>query len=226
VRATAKGRTRSAGTIWAAIFTALLALALAAPARAQTFSVGDLEGSWQVFQLATPPGVLTGADVRSYRGEVSFDATGTVTGIGSLTDDARNAYTVSGSLAVSVGGVVNGTLLLTADEPTTPSGTLVIREARLLASRFTMVGAATVLDQVGLFTFVKRDDAQTFTLADDVAGDWDYHELTPSNDAVNGGDAAWVNGSITFHGESPCTEADLDRSDGSVRSRRTDGTFG
>jgi len=197
-------------------------LAAVAPVQAQTFSAADLEGTWQVFQLATPRGVLTGIDVRSYSGEVSFDSTGVVTGVSTLTaDDGITSYTVSGNLSVSIGGVVNGTLLLTGVGA--PSGTLVVREARLLTSRFTLVGAATILDQVGLFTFVKRDDTQTFTQADDLGGDWDYHELTPSTNAVNAGDAAWTNGSITFHGDSGCTEADLDRSDGTVRARRSDG---
>jgi hypothetical protein len=198
-------------------------LAAVTPVQAQSFSTADLEGTWQVFQLATPRGVLTGADVRSYGGEVSFDATGVVTGVSVLADDALHSYTVSGNLSVTTGGVINGTLLLTGIEPGTPSGALVVREARLLTSRFTMVGAATVLDQVGLFTFVKRDNTQTFTFTDDLAGDWDYHELTPSTNAVNAGDAAWTNGSITFHGDSGCTEADLDRSDGTARARRSDG---
>jgi hypothetical protein len=199
----------------------LVCLAAVPPVQAQSFSAADLEGTWQVFQLATPRGVLTSADVRSYSGEVSFDSTGVVTGVSVLTDDVLNSYTVSGNLSVSTGGVVNGTLLLTGAG--TPPEALVVREARLLASRFTLVGAATVLGQVGLFTFVKRDDTQTFTQADDLGGDWDYHELTPSTNAVNAGDAAWTNGSITFHGDSGCTEADLDRSDGSVRARRADG---
>ena len=164
-----------------ALVVMLGCLAAVTSVQAQSFSATDLEGTWQVSQLATPRGVLTGADVRSYSGEVSFDSTGVVTGVSILADDTGvNSYTVSGNLSVSTGGLVSGTLLLTGVDPGTSSGTLVVREARLLTTRFTMVGAATVLGQVGLFTFVKRDDTQTFTQADDLGGDWDYHELTPS----------------------------------------------
>jgi hypothetical protein len=209
---------------------ALLALLLAPPAQAQTFSAADLEGTWEVFQLATPRGTLTGADVRTYRGQVTFDATGVVTGASPVGDNIGGAYLASGNFSVSAGGVVGGSLILTSTDPGGVSGVLTVREARLLANRHTIVGAATVFDQVGLFTLAKREDGQTFGLAD-IGGvdsaDWNYHELTPSNVGstafANG--AAWVNGSITFHGSNGCSEADLVLADGTIRAQRTDGVF-
>jgi hypothetical protein len=203
---------------------AMLVLALA-PGLAQAFSTADLEGTWKVTQLSTPPGALTGADVRSFSGLVSFDANGAVSGASVIAENiGGGSFIVGGNLSVSAGGIVNGTLVLTTlDDEVLPSGTLVIREARLLANRFTLVGAANILGQVGLFTFVKQDDAQTFTIADDLGGDWNYHELTPSNNLSGNStasDAAWITGSITFHADSGCTEADLVLSDGTVRAQR------
>jgi hypothetical protein len=66
---------------------------------------------------------------------------------------------------------------------------------------------------------VKLEAGQTFTLNDDLAGDWNYHETTPSNDLA-GGDATWVKGSITFHEDNGCTEADLALADGTPRAQR------
>ena len=238
MRATTGERKRSAGTMGIAIVMALLALTLASPAQAQTFSSANLEGTWEVFQLATPKGALTGDQVRTYRGEVTFDATGVVTGVGIITDNdivnGPSAFSTGGNFSVSAGGMVTGTLTLTNTGGGSPSGgTLVVREARLLANRHTIVGAASVAvtgesPRVGLFTFSKLEDGQTFTAADlgaDTGRDWNYHELTPSNQAVGAGDAgaAWVNGSITFHGTDSnplCTEADLALSDGTVVAQR------
>src|SRR5436190_18473282 len=105
---------RSAGTMGIAIVMALLALTLAAPAQAQTFSNANLEGTWEVFQLATPKGVLTGDQIRTYRGEVTFDATGMVVGINPITDNypvtGGNAFlAASGNFSVLPSGVVTGT---------------------------------------------------------------------------------------------------------------------
>jgi hypothetical protein len=232
---------KRAGTMGIAVVVALLALTLASPVHAQTFSSADLEGTWEVFQLATPQGTLTGADVRTYRGEVTFDATGLVTGISFVTDNVvvpgPNTFSAAGMFAVSNAGVVAGTLTLTNTAPPGPdvpsAGMLVVREARLLANRHTIIGAANVsvtgeASRVGLFTFSKREDGQAFTVADlgaDTGRDWNYHELTPSNQAASPVDesAAWVSGSITFHGTDSnpgCTEADLALSDGTVVAQR------
>ena len=112
-----------------------------------------------------------------------------------------------------------------------------MREARILVNKYTIVGAATVLGDVGLFTFVRLDGAQTFTLDDDLAGEWNYHEVTPVTDFTGvtpaqriDNEARWSTGSITFHGNgSPtgappfCTSADLTFAGGTVRARRTAG---
>ena len=134
-----------------------------------------------------------------------------------------------GHVTVSTAGLVTGTLML--DPGFGSTGTMVIREARILVNKHTIVGAATLLGQVGLFTFVKLED-QTFTLDDDLAGDWNYHEVTPVTDFDNGvpasridNEATWSTGSITFHdtasGNPSCTEADLTFAGGKVRSVRT-----
>jgi hypothetical protein len=219
---------RTAGHGWprvalAGLALALLGLAAAIPAHAQAFSTADLEGTWRLYQVATPTGAGGAGSIRSYSGQVTFDGAATVTA-GSLTDDLGTVYTVTGTLALTAAGLLQGTLDLD------PPGALVVHEARLLASEFTLVGAATILDQVGLFTLVKLDATQTFTLQDDVANDGDgtgtyaYHELTPSDAELTAavpGDANWSSGSITFHGDSGCTEADLVRADGTVRAVRT-----
>src|SRR5438477_1514933 len=76
VRVTTGERARSGGTTWVAIVMALLALALVSPVHAQTFSNNDLAGDWEVFQLATPMAGVTGDGIRTYRGVVTFHATG------------------------------------------------------------------------------------------------------------------------------------------------------
>jgi hypothetical protein len=221
-----------------AMVMALLALTLASPAQAQTFSNADLEGTWAVFQLTTPRTGVTGDQIRTYRGLVTFDSTGALTGVNVLADDNvvdPNSYLASGNFSVSFGGVVTGTLLLTNTVQGGPSGTFAVREARLLTNRHTIVGASTVLNQIGLFTFAKQEDAQTFGVVDiggNTTRDWNYHELTPSNafNSTFAEGAAWVNGVITFHGldgNAGCSEADLVLSDGTVRSQtRGTGDFG
>jgi len=207
---------------------ALLALAAFVPsARAQSISTADLAGTWSLFQLATPSVAFSGGDIRSYSGTLTFDVTGAVT-TGSLDDDQSNNFPVTGQLAVSAAAVVTGTLTLNGGG----GGPLVVREARLLLSKHTIVGASTILGDPGLFTLVKLEAGQTFSLNDDIANDGDgtgnytYHEITPSNQgATTAGDASWTTGSVTFHEDSGCTEADLDLSDGQVRARRTDGAF-
>jgi hypothetical protein len=212
-----------------AIVIALLALTLASPSHAQTFSSANLEGIWDVFQISTPHGPLGGGDIKTYTGQVEFDANGVVVGDGSIIvndQDVDAVYLVSGNFSVSAGAVVTGRLALV--NIAGPSGALVVREARLLTTRHTIVGASDLFDQTGLFTLAKRVEGQAFGIAD-IGGtdtlDWNYHELTPSNQAVLEG-AAWVNGVITFHGDAinpGCSVADLVLSDGTIRARRTDG---
>src|SRR5207248_3758008 len=110
VRVTTGERARSGGTTWVAIVMALLALALVSPVQAQTFSNADLEGTWEVFQLATPMAGVTGDGIRTYRGVVTFDATGLLVGANPITDNdpdpvaGPNAFLASGNFSVSVGG--------------------------------------------------------------------------------------------------------------------------
>ena len=208
---------------------AILVLAVVVPpAHAQSISTADLAGTWSVFQLATPATNVTGGSIRSYSGTLTFADTGLVTA-GTLTDDQPRNYTVTGQLTLTATGLLQGTLAL--DGGLNPSGTLEVRGARALANKFTIVGAASILGQVGLFTFVKAD-GQVFSLNEDIANDGDgtgnyaYHEVTPSDQGpgtVASGDASWSTGSITFHENDGCTAADLRRADGSIRAQRSDG---
>jgi hypothetical protein len=220
------------------VVCAMLALVAAVTsARAQSISTADLTGTWSVFQLTTPATTFTGADVRSYSGTLTFDAAGVVTA-GMLVDNqpAPDTFTVTGSLMVSAQGLVDGTLTL--DDGVT-TGPLDVREGRLLLTKHTIVGASTVLGHPGLFMLVKQA-GPAFTLTENLAGDWNYHEITPSNNippappagapAVaptppEAGDATWVKGSITFHDvpNAFCTDADLVLADGTVRAERTAG---
>lgn len=208
------------------VVCALLALGAIPPAHAQSLSTADLAGTWSVFQLATPSGAFTGPAIRSYSGSVTFDGTGVVTA-GTLIDDQLTPYTVTGTLILTAAGLLQGTLDL--DGGVNPSGTLDVRGARALANKFTIVGAASVLGRVGLFTFVKTDPGQTFDLNEDVANDGDgtgnyaYHEIMPSDQGLTPGDANWSAGSITFHENTGCTAADLRRADGSIRAQLSDG---
>lgn len=210
---------------------ALLFLAAAPPARAQSISTVDLAGTWEVFQLATPPDSFTGPAIRSYSGTVTFDSGGLVTA-GMLTDNLSHAFTLTGGLAVSAAGVATGALTLDDGSGT---GLLEIPGARLLLSKHTIVGASTVLGNPGLFTLVRLRSEQAFSLNDDVANDGDgtgnytYHEITPSNQAaLSSGDSSWTTGSIIFHDDpignsQGCTEADLVLADGTIRAQRSNG---
>jgi hypothetical protein len=220
---------RRVGLLLAALLSLALGLVAVAPARAQSFSAADLEGTWELFQLATPKVGGNSSTIRSYRGQVTFDATGVVSDLTAIVDDLGNAFVPSGNFSVSTVGVVAGKLTLTGTAGA-PTGDLTLREARLLINRHTILGAAGVFGQVGLFTLVKDEAAQAFGFAD-IGGatslDWSYSELTPSNgDALSlpGGIPAWVSGGITFHGPSDalpgCTDADLTLSDGTVLSAR------
>jgi hypothetical protein len=211
-----------------AVLLALISATAAPPALAQGFSTADLAGLWRVNHLATPTTSITGGSVRSYSGVLIFDTAGAATG--DLFDDLFNDYTVTGSLTLSPTGVVTGTLTL--NDGLGGGGSLLVREARILVNKYTIVGAATVLGDVGLFTFVRLDTVQTFTLDDDLAGDWNYHEVTPVTDFTGttpaqriDNEARWSTGSITFHdtasGNPFCTEADLTFAGGTIRSQRT-----
>jgi hypothetical protein len=180
--------------------------------------------------------------IRSYGGQVTFDAAGAVTAgtiTETITTDAATGTTVTqdfllteGALTLSASGVLGGTIVLDGGPDT-----LEVREARALATRFTIVGASTIRGQVGLFTLVRLDGAQTFSLNEDVANDdnqdglYSYHEITPSDQGISApveppsspGDASWSTGTITFHQEGGCTEADLLRADGTIRAQRVDG---
>ena len=211
-----------------------------AVAAAQPFLPSDLQGTWEIFQLATPPGAFDGASIGAYRGQVTFDEAGVVSDSGVLTENqSGNTYLIpaGGNVSISTAGVVTGSLPLSQISGTGPSsGALALREARLLDNRHTILGAAGLFGQVGLFTFAKREPDQTFGLADiggvaagdpAVSADWSYHELTPSNDLSAAADsadgAAWVTGVITFHGSDGCSQADLVLSDGTIRAQSTDG---
>lgn len=202
----------------AALVLVVAVVAALAPAQAQTLSTADLAGTWSVFQLATPATDVSGPEVRAYTGTLTFDASGTVTA-GSLTN-LPFVYDVTGTLSLTAAGIVDGSLSL--DGGPGGTGELDVREARMLLSRHTIVGASTVLGEPGLFTLVKVDPAQSFTLNDDLAGDWTYHEITPSHQLTPGtpGDATWVRGDITFHADNGCTEANLALADGTPRAER------
>jgi hypothetical protein len=216
----------------------VLALAALSPAEAQSFATTDLNGTWRLFQLATPLGNVSQDSIRSYSGDVTFNDAGEVTA-GSLTETTTDPATgdavttvfplTGGTVTLSPAGVFGGSITLAGGPDT-----LEVREARSLATKFTIVGASSIRGQTGLFTLVRTDAAQTFSLNEDVANDdnqdglYNYHEITPS-DAGSGAltlplfpnDASWSSGTITFHQEGGCTEADLVRADGTIRAART-----
>lgn len=226
-----------------AVVVLAMCLALAgspSAATAQAFLPSDLQGTWEIFQLATPPGAFDGSSIGAYRGQVTFDEAGVVSDTSVLTENqSGNTYLIliGGNVSISTAGVVTGSLPLSQIAGTGPSsGAIALREARLLDNRHTILGAAGLFGQVGLFTFAKREPTQTFGLADiggntsvdpDVTANWSYHELTPSNDLSAAADsadgAAWVTGVITFHGVDGCSQADLVLSDGTIRAQSTDG---
>ena len=196
----------------------LVVLAALAPAHAQTLSTSDLAGTWSVFQLATPGTNVTGPGVRSYSGTLTFDDAGVVTA--GILNDPPVVYGVTGALTLTPAGILDGTLTL--DDGAGNIDELDVREARILLDKHTIVGASTVFGNPGLFTFVKVAASQTFLIDEDLAGDWTYHEITPSNLLTPGtpGDATWVKGDITFHEANGCTEADLTLADGTPRAQR------
>jgi hypothetical protein len=154
-------------------------------------------------------------------------------------NQSGNTYLIliGANVSISTAGVVTGSLPLSKISGTGPSsGAIALREARLLDNRHTILGAAGLFGQVGLFTLSKLEPAQTFGLTDiggntsvnpDATANWSYHELTPSNDlsaaAASADGAAWVTGVITFHGIDGCSQADLVLSDGTIRAQSTDG---
>jgi hypothetical protein len=230
VRTTDTGWQRRAGFAVVALLVAALGLSLAAPAHAQSFSTGDLQGTWAFVQLATPAGAFGNASVRSYIGQVTFDGNGVGSPGGdpfNLIDDQSQTYSItSGSLTLGADGQAQGAFAFNGDPDLTD---FVVSGARMLTDKHTIVGTATILGQIGLFNLVKLEPSQTF-LPDDLAADWHYAELTPINDLARtapgseAGDAAWVTGSITFHA-SGCTDAALALSDTTVRAEvTTDGT--
>jgi hypothetical protein len=209
-------------------------------AAAQAFLPSDLQGTWEIFQLATPPGAFNASSIGAYRGQVTFDEAGVVSGSSVLTENqSGNTYLIliGGNVSISTAGVVTGSLPLSQISGTGPSsGAIALREARLLDNRHTILGAASLFGQLGLFTFAKLEPDQTFGLTDiggnasgdpAVSADWSYHELTPSNDlsaaAASADGAAWVTGVITFHGLDGCSQGDLVLSDGTIRAQSTDG---
>jgi hypothetical protein len=224
----------AAALVWLAVVLSTSA------AHAQSFGTSDLAGTWRLFQLATPAGNVSQASIRSYSGQVTFAANGAVTA-GSITEVSTDPNTgdpitdvialTGGTLTLSAAGVLGGSIELDGGPDT-----LDVREARALTTKFTIVGASAIRDQAGLFTLVRLDGAQTFSLNDDVAngddgnGNYAYHEITPSDTGTGAfappdspGDASWSTGSITFHENDGCTAADLTRADGTLRAQRSQG---
>jgi hypothetical protein len=229
VHAMSRPRRRHVPT-WLAL--AMVVLAVTVPGHAESFSTADLAGTWRVFQLATPPVNVNASAIRSYRGTAVFDATGAIADVSSIANDQQVAYMLTGNLSISDVGIVTGTLTLNAALTGAAAGSFAVREARMLATKHTIVGAATVRGQVGLFTFVKLEPTQKFTIDGDLAGGWGYHEINPAM-AFLGRSPTWTTGSIIFHGSgSPfpgagCSEADLTFADGTRRaSLAGNGSFG
>jgi hypothetical protein len=102
----------------------------------------------------------------------------------------------------------------------------------MLSTKHTIVGAAAIRDQtgndqaIGLFTLVKLEAAQSFTIDANLAGRWAYHEIASGSPFTGPAGAlpTWSTGSMIFHGTgSPfpgagCAEADLTFADGSRRA--------
>ena len=198
-----------------------LTLGVGATAHAQSLSTVDLAGTWSFFQLATPSSNVSSSNIISYTASLTFGADGTVGG-NFVDAGAHSGNAVSsGVFSVTADGQVQGFFSCCDDV----AQDFVITGARMLTNKHTIVGTATIFGQAGLFNLVKLEN-QTFDLNTDLAGDWSYHELTPSNNlprttaGASQGDAAWVNGAITFHANG-CTDAALTLSDGTVRSQVT-----
>jgi hypothetical protein len=211
-------------------------LTTATPGRADAFAAADFGGTWRLSVLGTRP---VGASVDStftapFGATVGFDQTGTILDT-----------TSSGRLFITDVGVVTGTLtnVVFVTGPSTNvvmlRSTFVVREARMLPTKHTIVGAAAIRDQngndlaIGLFTLVKSEPAQTFSLDANFAGQWAYHEIASGSSFADVHAPTWSTGFMIVHGPgspSPgagCTEADLTFADGSRRSSlRGNGTFG
>lgn len=222
--------TRARQHLWSvSAFAVLLCVLLATSATAQSLTTTDLQGTWTLSLVSTPLGVavVDGDHVTSYRGTVIFDAAGAVQGGSALrvrTHTSSTSRDVGGSLSVGPDGTVQGTLALASGG--TALRNLVVANARLLVDRHTIVGVVTgtsptpptVSLEAGVLTLTKLESSQTFTINGDLAGDWNYYELTPVNTASHG-DAAWVQGTITFHRgglDTSCTDASLTLANGTV----------
>ena len=194
----------------------LVLLLLPLAAHAQAISAADLAGDWFFSHVTSPTTAFTGGSIRSYRGTLTFTGLGAASG--TLIDDLAATFTVSGTLTLTAQGLLDGTLTLSGVE----TRTFDVREGRILADRFTIVGVATVTrtaaptTSTGLFTLA-RLTTQTFSRAGDLVADWHYHELNPSN-TVLGGNADWSEGTVTFH-TNGCSSADLVFSDGTIREQ-------
>jgi len=141
------------------VLCVLLVWAGVRPAHAQTISGVELNGTWSVFQLATPVGPLGNASVHTYRGVVTLNDAGTVVS-GALDDNQQpvaRTFDLAGTLSITPAGVIDGTLAL--DDHLGDTGNLDVHEARLLFGKHTIVGVATILGDPGLFTFVKHQPA-------------------------------------------------------------------
>jgi hypothetical protein len=201
------------------VLAVLVVLALVLAGRAQALSTADLADDWRVTFVATPTTLFTGSSLRDYRGDVVITSGGVVSGTLVADEFTPGAltFTVTGTVTLSAQGLMTGTLKLTGLD----IRSLRVEEARILANRHTLVGAATLTrpggTDAGLVTLVRLTD-QTFTRAADLVGDWNYHEVSPSNQG-RGGDADWTRGSISFHPDG-CSAADLFFADGTVRERR------
>jgi len=221
-------RTRS--HLWLVLGVVSVVCALThSPAHAQSLSTLTLEGMWSFSLVSTPLGVavVNGDQVTSYRGNLLFDDTGTVSGGSALTVRTRttlDSRAAGGSLSVGPDGTVQGKLTVVFGG--TVLRNLVVASARLLVDRHTIVGVVTgtspapptVALEAGVFTLTRLEPSQSFTINGDLAGDWNYYELTPVNLASNG-DGAWVQGTITFHSgglDTSCTDASLTLANGDV----------
>jgi hypothetical protein len=206
-----------------------LTLGFGARAHAQSLSTADLAGTWSFFQLATPSASVNGSNIIAYAATVTFGADGSVTG--SLSGGGLSGA-LAGTFGVTPDGQVQGFFSCCGDV----AQDFVITGARMLANKDTIVGTATIFGQLGLFNLVKVE-AQSFTVNNDLAGDWSYFEINPSDASLpsGSGNASWSQGLFRFHlntitnatPNESCTEANLVRSDGSVRvTMNGAGTFG
>src|SRR5262245_21467207 len=103
-----------AGVVLALLFTLLLPPGIAA----QPLSTADLADTWRITYLAVLTGAFTAPALHTYKGDVTFDASGVASG--TLVTDEFSAgeltFTVTGSLALSAQGIATGTLTLTGPD--------------------------------------------------------------------------------------------------------------